>query len=100
MSRSARSRSASRARKPCITTFEKPALKEAQKGMNMYIQLLSNFVSLTLAAIFAGLAAVQFLRVLRPRTSFGIADSRWRRFLGGLFRALAALFLALPPTRI
>jgi hypothetical protein len=67
----------------------------------MEIQTVSNIVSLTLAAVFASLAAIRVLRLALPRrfhTSPGRA--RWAGFAGGVLRALAALFLVLPQTRI
>jgi hypothetical protein len=65
----------------------------------MEIQVLSNVVSHVLAAVFAGLAALRFLRplaALRVRSE----QARWPGLAGGVLRAVAALFLVLPPTRI
>jgi hypothetical protein len=58
-------------------------------------------VSLTLATVFAGLAVAQVPRLLRPQETHASSEQpRWPGFAGGVLRALAALFLVLPQTRI
>jgi hypothetical protein len=57
----------------------------------MHIQVISNIVSVVLAAVLGGLASVRML---------GGEYSPWPRYAGGALRALAALFLILPPTRV
>jgi hypothetical protein len=67
----------------------------------MGIQLLSNVVSLTLAAVFASLATVRIVGLTLRQTSHGDSEQvRWPGFLGGVLRAIAALFLVLPQTRV
>jgi hypothetical protein len=67
----------------------------------MEIRLLSNFVSLALAASFAVSAAARLFPVLRRILSArGLGQPRWSVVMGSLSRILAALFLILPQTRI
>ncbi|HTT99116.1 MAG TPA: hypothetical protein VMF58_13790 [Rhizomicrobium sp.] len=67
----------------------------------MEIQALSNVVSHVLAAVFAGFAVLRFLQpFFQQPLGVRTEQVRWPRLVGGMLRAIAALFLALPQTRI